>query len=71
MDAELRYGTPDESIQEGWECPHCGTQLGHTSPHAVFTTPPTCRMGHGPVEMEQILRGRFGSARQQPEGDDQ
>lgn len=47
-----------QSIDQAWECPRCRTQVGMGSPGKLL--PPTCRMGHEPVEMEQVNVSRMG-----------
>ncbi len=42
---------PPVEIDQLWECPVCGAQMGMGSPGRL--SPPTCRLAHEATEMEQ------------------
>jgi len=44
-----------------WRCPKCGAELVAERDH--WASPPVCRFGHAPSEMEQAHRDSFGSGR--------
>jgi rubrerythrin len=45
-------------LDQFWECPRCGFQFAMGAPGRL--SPPTCGMGHEPVEMEQKAAEAFG-----------
>lgn len=40
------------AIDQRWECPRCGSQVGMGAPAQM--RPPKCQWGHAATEMEQV-----------------